>query len=1084
MPKESLGPLGKGSSNATGIPLGRSPWDLRGKDKNKNMKQTLNQPYNRQSFIDNVLLPTVRGRVNDLKIYDLSGAEPLVLTASEQQYAKSVIKYGEFATRDETGRSEGMPFPKESFGLAKVALYEVILQDDQRVERSRVGIAALVKKQIIGNDAVLVNFAYEQPENRPWRFSFIAYDAVFAAGEMQQTATNPKRYTYVFGEPEETYRTAYERFSTLGREKDITVASLKNAFGVEALSKAFFDEYRDTHYTGFVDYLRNSPFKQSVFNADEKAIRDFVKKLLGRIVFLYFIQKKGWLGAKNEDYQDGDKNFMSHFYQKAGANESFYATWLSKLFFGTLNNSQRPDDAFEMPDGSVVRIPYLNGGLFEKESDKYDFLTFPPNLFGNLFENLLEDNKDKGAFYTPKEIVHYMTQASLIEYLHTRIPEISGDELEAFVKNKDNSLTENHKKQIDEKLDAVKICDPAIGSGAFPMGLLQEIFGLKERIAHEFGYSVWSPARVKEHIIQNSIYGVDIEQGAVDIARLRFWLSLIVDEDKPKPLPNLDYKIVQGNSLVSKFAPCQSEGFSNAKGIPSGRSPWDLWKGHPLGKDSRAEGETLEIDWSTDDTSAGLFGQEFIAERTRLLKAISEKQKEFFTANTAKKPKLAKEIRKLKLEILAMQLKLMIATKGAKKDKNAVKKPSKKQLEKILETEGWKRTLSKVNQLKLNDQPFNHFDWKLDFPEVLNPLAVANTGFDIVIGNPPYIDSETMVKNEKDLREIIKGRYQTARGNWDLFIPFVELGFNNSKVKSQFCFIIPNKIISAKYTTALRQYLCQKEIKEVRDYSKIDVFKDANVYPITISINNNPPKSPVKMTIMKDIKHSQYSNCISASDFYKDILWSKYFFEPSVVATIRELETNPCLSQFSNEIEVLGAATVGEAYQVKEVIEDRKPFEKDLKFINTGTIDPYLSLWGQKPTQYIKDRYSYPVIPLEQLEKISTTRSMQAKSPKLIIAGMSKSFETFLDMKGEYLAGKSTTIVTGNPDNLKYLMAILNSNVSMFYLNYTYHSLKMSGGYLNVGTDIIKSLPVAKGNIVLVNTLCRLFNSMCISGKR
>ena len=775
------------------------------------MKQILNQPYNRQSFIENMLLPTVQGRVDDLKIYDSSGAESLALTDSERQYAKSAIKYGEFTTRDETAR--------------EVGLYEVILKDDKRVERSRVGIAALVKKHIIGNDAVLVNFAYENPENRPWRFSFIAHDAVFAAGEMKQTATNPKRYTYVFGEPEETYRTALERFDTLGREKDITMASLKNAFGVEALSKAFFDEYRDTHYAGFVDYLTNSNFKQSVFNADEKEIRDFVKKLLGRIVFLYFIQKKGWLGANNEDYQDGDKNFMSHFYQKAKANETFYPNWLSKLFFDTLN-TRRPDDAFEMPGGTVVKIPYLNGGLFEKESDRYDFLTFPPGLFrelfaffdsynftiyedspeehtvavdpemlGHIFENLLEDNKDKGAFYTPKEIVHYMTQASLTEYLHTQIPEINRDKLEAFVKNKapeceENELSETHKKQIDQKLDAVKICDPAIGSGAFPMGLLQEIFGLKERIAHEFGYSVWSPARVKEHIIQNSIYGVDIEKGAVDIARLRFWLSLIVDEEKPKPLPNLDYKIMQGNSLVSKFVPCQR---------------------HPLGKDSLGEAEIVEIDWSTDDASAGFFGQEFVIERTRLLKAISEKQKEFFTANTANKPKLAKEIRKLKLEILAMQLEVMIATKGAKEDKNALKKPSKKQLEKYLETEGWQRTLSKINQLKLNDKPFKHFDWKLDFPEVLNPLAVANTGFDIVIGNPPYLRVQGIRDNDSAYADELIKKFKAATGSFDLYAVFLENAMTLINSSGVVNFIMPVKWTNAAFGSGLREVVTKTD---------------------------------------------------------------------------------------------------------------------------------------------------------------------------------------------------------------------------------------------------------------------------------
>jgi hypothetical protein len=239
------------------------------------------------------------------------------------------------------------------------------------VERSRVGIAALIKKQIIGNNAVLVNFAYANPQNRSWRFSFVAHDAVFTDGEMVQAETNPKRYTYVFGEPDETYRTALERFFTLGHEYSITVESLKDAFGVEAMSKAFFDEYRDIHYNGFVDYLTRSNFKQSVFNGNEKAIRDFAKKLLGRIVFLYFIQKKGWLGASDGEYKDGDKNFMSNFYQKAGASESFYSVWLSKLFFDTLNNP-RPNDTFEMPDGATVKIPYLNGGLFEKESNKHD----------------------------------------------------------------------------------------------------------------------------------------------------------------------------------------------------------------------------------------------------------------------------------------------------------------------------------------------------------------------------------------------------------------------------------------------------------------------------------------------------------------------------------------------------------------------------------------------------------------------------------------------------------------------------------------------------------------------------------------
>ena len=211
--------------------------------------QIFRAPYKRQSFIENVLLPILQGKVDHLEIYDGYGLQELELTDSEQKYAKSAVKYGEFTTRDELGRT--------------VELYEVVLHDHKQVERSRVGIAALIKKQIIGNNAVLVNFTYQNPQNRSWRFSFIAHDAIFTDGEMVQSETNPRRYTYVFGEPDETYRTALDRFYTLGYEYSITIGSLKDAFGVEAMSKEFFEIYRDVHYYGFVEYLIGKrPFKE------------------------------------------------------------------------------------------------------------------------------------------------------------------------------------------------------------------------------------------------------------------------------------------------------------------------------------------------------------------------------------------------------------------------------------------------------------------------------------------------------------------------------------------------------------------------------------------------------------------------------------------------------------------------------------------------------------------------------------------------------------------------------------------------------------------------------------------------------
>jgi hypothetical protein len=210
--------------------------------------QLFKAPYKRQSFIDNGLLSTFQGKVANLKIYDAQGIQAIELTASEQNYAVSAVKYGEFQTLDEIPRT--------------VELYEIIVNNNKQIERSRVGLGALVKKHIISNNAVFVNFAYENSEKRSWRFSFIARDGVFQDGEMQIKDTNPKRYTYVFGEPEETYKTALDRFFVLGNELEININKIKDAFGVEAMSKAFFDEYRDVHYAGFVDYLMRS---KSVF---------------------------------------------------------------------------------------------------------------------------------------------------------------------------------------------------------------------------------------------------------------------------------------------------------------------------------------------------------------------------------------------------------------------------------------------------------------------------------------------------------------------------------------------------------------------------------------------------------------------------------------------------------------------------------------------------------------------------------------------------------------------------------------------------------------------------------------------------
>ena len=433
-------------------------------------------------------------------------------------------------------------------------------------------------------------------------FVFAADDGAFRFSLVENTDKNAeipqrfKRYTF-FVNNEQSNRTFKEQMQGGKWDKYET---LQKAFSVEKLSDEFFNAYKE-HYQDFVEYATGKRFVKSgskwiekiihTPNSDvmgqfatcrdpEKALRDYVKKMMGRLVFLQFLQKKGWLGVpEGAEWGNGDKEYLKNLFEHSSDKDNFLEAVLEKLFFNTLNQNRGDDaiaDAVLAVNGSKVRIPYLNGGLFEKDKldaatvkfpaacfrdlfdtfERYNFtidendpddkeVGVDPEMLGRIFENLLEDNKDKGAFYTPKEIVQYMCEESLIAYL--------GD-TEAnrnLVKEFDASGITNAPELL-AKLQDVKICDPAIGSGAFPMGMLNILYRIRMKL-DSLDDTAENIVRIKKEIIQNNIYGVDIEAGAVDIARLRFWLSIVVDEDKPIPLPNLDYKIMQGNSLLEQY---------------------------------------------------------------------------------------------------------------------------------------------------------------------------------------------------------------------------------------------------------------------------------------------------------------------------------------------------------------------------------------------------------------------------------------------------------------------------------------------------------------------------------------------------
>ncbi len=816
------------------------------------LKHILQNPYKRELWIKTVQF--LSGQKNALTIF----VEPKHIslhTKKQQEIVRELIQLGTLKTTDNV----------------ELPIFEIQLQENVKIEYNRVGVNELIKEYILKDAHKGAIATYYHKDNSPqeWRFSFISkYGASDYFDEAESIETTPKKYTYIFGTPE-AHRTALERLFNL-KQSSFNLEDFFEAFNVEPVSKNFFKEYKN-FYLDIVHHLATTENRQMFETGDAETekvdleIRNFVKRLLGRLVFLYFLQKKNWLGATNKNYEDGEHNFLENLFNGNYGyidRELFYGDWLSKIFFNALNTPNRTNDGFELPNDKSVWIPFLNGGLFEENQEPknhkklkipafmfgelfhffngYNFTIYEnspedhivavdPEMLGNIFENLLEDNSDKGTFYTPKEIVHYMTQESLIEYLNTKSSR-NRAELENLVKHQNgDAFSRENLIEIESLIDKVKICDPAIGSGAFPMGLLQEIFALKAYIHFQLGYDIWSPAKIKQDIIQNSIYGVDLEAGAVDIARLRFWLSLVVDEPTPKPLPNLDYKIMQGNSLIEEFA-----------GI-------DLSK--LMDDDDEMITEQSTLDFGDDfRTEVTLFDKATKADFQNLLnKYFAPEVWEKKHKQKVNKLAVKKEINDIvegKIHAVVHKEKLRLASSVGKfeKDHNikttedlvGLNKNSKNY--KIYDTD--KSRLTEIDEIEQQLVEFQHTDER---PYFLWHVFFANVfdqgGFDIVIGNPPYVEHKKLKHISRQLKE----KYEVYSGTADLSLYFFELSFNILNEKGAFSFINTNKFFNTGYGRTLRNYLNKKDLVSLVNFEQVRVFEDALVSSVIVIAKNTKP---------------------------------------------------------------------------------------------------------------------------------------------------------------------------------------------------------------------------------------------------
>ena len=670
-------------------------------------------------------------------------------------------------------------------------------------------------------------------------------------------------------------------------------------------------------------------------------------------------------------------------------------------------------------------------------------VSLDPELLGKVFENLLASynpetqttaRKQTGSFYTPREIVQYMVDESLVAHLKRTV----GDELESEYRklisyvDDDIELTNEQKIQVMESIYHCKVLDPACGSGAFPVGMLQQMVHIlsqldptneqwkemmlnraisetseayrtatdEERremvadIERNFDKSINRPDYARKlYLIENCIYGVDIQPIAIQISKLRFFISLVVDQKTTndpvnnfgiRPLPNLEAKFVAANSLI------------------------------PLAKTGNNLGRTPDI--------------------IELENKLKEANHKIFSADKYSK----KTYWKNRLAELRTRLAEKLASDG-------------------FLTSGAVNQIASWNMFDQNSAAsFFDADWMFGIKD----------GFDIVIANPPYIDSETMERTMPEMRRIYRELYSTASGNWDMFIVFIEKGNRLLKNNGVQSYIVPNKLVAAKYADALRSFMAQQNIFIIRDYGSVPVF-EAFVYPCVFVLSKQVNDKPVKFETMLNLSNIDSSHIVDRKIFNRDTLWDKYFIDTDKLNIILSVSSHKCLSEVVSQI--CGSATVAEAYLVKEVLIDEYK-NGNLKFINTGTIDKYTSLWGIRDTQYIKGRYHTPSISKTSLQHISDRRLAQSVSNKIIVAGMSKEIEAYYD-EGEYLAGKSTTIILDDSTKLKLIYAILNSKLLTFWLRINFNSLKMSGGFINVGVNELSQIPIAdcesiKNNIV------------------
>lgn len=700
-----------------------------------------------------------------------------------------------------------------------------------------------------------------------------------------------------------------------------------------------------------------------------------------------------------------------------------------KLWNKSILKDNRQNDDINLLD---YLLRFLHSYDFETEGKNNPLKKESANLInasvlGKIFEKI-NGYKD-GSYFTPAYITEYICSEAIGRAVIERFNQVK--------KWKCQTLVDVHNKienieEANEIVNSIKVCDPAVGSGHFLVSALNEIIRIKSylgilcdaeegkvirdwevniqddelvitndegtvfeyspnsREAHKIQKTLFSE---KAKIIENCLFGIDINPKSVDICRLRLWIELLkntyyknynskADYNDLETLPNIDINIKCGNSLIHK----------------------------------------IEIDKKTSELGEYNIKKEINKYKSLIKEYVHESNKD-------KKRKVENHIGQIKGQLYNAvgQLSLELDESFKNKDKEEIYN--------------------------------NAFEWRIEFPQVLDDKGNF-IGFDAVIGNPPYIDSESMVNSKlKNIRFHITETYKMVKGNWDIYIAFFELAYNLIKRNGLFSYITPDKWITKPFGDEFR-------IQTIGNLYKIvkvgrDVFDEAGIDSILTFFQKEKHKNiDVLTTEKEEVLFFRAVNKNTLKEPYKlDFLFSEYL---PILAKVEEIDTN--LSDYNMECE--NACATSDAYKLKGILHNPETIKFNpnihIKVINTGTIDKYVSKWGTKEMTYLKDKYLHPILQKEEFYKnFTNSYSKKAKKPKIIIKGLTL-LEACLDIEGNILPGKSTLVITNdNSDELKFITALINSKLPFFYIKEKYASSSYNGG-INFTKGMLNTLPIPK----------------------